>query len=162
MGEYLYHFSEDPDIEVFVPRHNERVDGSWVWAVDDYRAPTYWFPRECPRGTWWNDDDSGHRVHAIQWDWLDRFLVAELFVYRFDPAGFRRAEDVFGAAGKGFWVNHDTVHPIDVAAVGPLLDKHRAAGIELRVVPDLRALWNEVIAMPGIDFSGIRLGNLVP
>jgi hypothetical protein len=52
MPAYLYHFSEDPTIEVFAPHvaDTQQVEGEWVWAVDDYRAPTYWFPRQCPRG----------------------------------------------------------------------------------------------------------------
>lgn len=162
MGEYLYHFSEDPTIEVFVPRvaRTQQVEGSWVWAVDDYRAPTYWFPRDCPRATWWNADDSGHRVHAIQWDWLDAFLAVELFVYRLPAETFRRTEEVFGSEGRGFWVTPEAVMPADVAPVGPLLDKHREARIEFRVVSDLRSLWLDVIERPGLDFSGIRLGNL--
>jgi hypothetical protein len=41
-----------------------------------------------------------------------------------------------------------------------LLHRHAAHGIELRVVRDLRALWERVVATPGLDFSGIRLRNL--
>ncbi|MDP1792827.1 MAG: hypothetical protein Q8K63_01715 [Acidimicrobiales bacterium] len=162
MGDYLYHFSEDPTIEAFVPRiaPTQQVEGAFVWAVDTRREPTYWFPRDCPRATWWNADDTGHRTHAIQWNWLDRFLATDVYVYRLDAATFRRTEDVFGADGRGFWVTEETVEPIDVSPVGPLLDKHRGAGIEFRVVPDLKALWADVIATPGLDFSGIRLGNL--
>src|SRR4051812_42527024 len=69
MGEYLYHFSEDPTIELFAPRvaPTQQVDGAYVWACDEGLAPSYWFPRQCPRGTWW-DLDRTWRVHAIQWD----------------------------------------------------------------------------------------------
>ncbi len=164
MAEYLYHFSEDPTIRRFEPRvaPTQQVEGAYVWAVDAHREPTYWFPRECPRATWWPLDGSGHRTHAMQWDWLERFLTTDVFVYRFEAARFRRTEDAFGADGRGFWVSEATVVPVDVAPVGPLLDKHRAAGIELRVVPDLTPLWAEVVATPGLDYSGIRLRNLDP
>ena len=121
--------------------------------VDDRNAPSYWFPRQCPRGTWW-DTERTWRVHAIQWDWYDRFLAAEIYAYKFDAAPFRPNE------GGGGWVTTDTVKPLDVQPIGPVLDKHRDAGIELRVVPDLWSLWLQVIEMPGIDFSGIRLRNL--
>jgi hypothetical protein len=76
MAEYLYHFSEDPSIKVFVPRvaPTQQVVGAYVWADAQETSPRYWFPRECPRGTWWPSDGSG-RVHAIQSDWLDRFVA---------------------------------------------------------------------------------------
>jgi hypothetical protein len=162
MADYVFHFSEDPTIEVFTPRvaPTQQVEGAYVWAVDEHRAPTYWFPRQCPRGTWWNADGGGHRVHAIEWDWVDRFLTAEIYAYRFAAAPFRTTLDEFGGAGRGFWVTTETVTPVDVEPVGPLLGRHRAAGIELRCVTDLWSLWLEVIELPDIDFSGIRLANL--
>jgi hypothetical protein len=156
MGEYLYHFSDDPTIEVFAPRvaPTQQVEGAYVWAADDTRlGPCYWFPRQCPRGTWWPIDGSGPRVHAIQWEWVDDFLNAEIYAYRFDPQPF---EDF----GDGPWVTTETVRPLDVAPLGSLLQRHRDAGVELRVVNDLWALWLDVIARPGLDFSGIRLKNL--
>ncbi len=145
--ESLFHFSEDPAIEVFEPR-----DG-WVWAVDLARSPSYWFPRDCPRATWWPADDLDwpRRVHAIEWAWLQRFIACELFVYEVPVAPFRKIDD--------FWRSTETVTPVGVELVGPLLDRHRSAGIELRLVHDLVALWDDVITRPGIDFSGIRLRN---
>ncbi|MEP7112276.1 MAG: DUF6886 family protein [Ilumatobacteraceae bacterium] len=51
----LYHFSEDPHIERFVP-HVPRTNPSHapaVWAIDSQHAPLYWFPRDCPRVAVW-------------------------------------------------------------------------------------------------------------
>lgn len=156
MPTYLYHFSEDPTITRFEPRvaPTQQVQGTFVWACDDQLAPSYWFPRQCPRGTWWPKRGEGRRVHAIQWDWRDRFVGGEVSAYRLDAAPFKPNP------GGGGWITHATVTPLDVAPVGPLLDKHRDAGIELRVVPDLKTLWNDVITRPDINFSGIRLRNL--
>ena len=39
------------------------------------------------------------------------------------------------------------------------LARHAEAGIELRIVPNLGALWKQVIAST-LEFSGIRLRNL--
>ncbi len=155
MAEYVYHFSEDPTIEVFAPRvaPTQQVDGAYVWADAEDTSPRYWFPRNCPRGTWWRSEGSG-RVHAIQWDWFDRFVACELYAYRFDAAPFRKNP------GGGGWITTETVVPLGLEAVDPLLAKHRDAGIELRLVGDLWALWLEVIEMPGVEFSGIRLKNL--
>ena len=148
MGAYLYHFSEDPTIEVFVPRDK------YVWADDEWHQFRYWFPRECPRATWWNKDRSGHVTVAIQWDWFDAFLACELYAYTFDAAPFRENPE------GGGWISHDAITPRDVQPAGPLLERHRARGVEFRIVDDLRRLWSDVIVRPGIDFSGIRLRNL--
>lgn len=155
MAEDLYHFSEDPTIEVFVPRvaPTQQVAGSFVWADAPDTSPRYWFPRECPRATWWQPDGS-RRVHAIQWEWFDRFVTCELYVYRFDATPFRKNP------GGGGWITSETIQPLAVEPVGPLLDKHHDARIELRLVDDLWALWLEVVELPGIQFSGIRLKNL--
>ena len=156
MPDYLFHFSEDPAIDVFVPRiaPTQQVEGAFVWADDEALSPRYWFPRDCPRATWWKKTDITDRVHAIQADWYDRFVACELYVYRFDGSSFRK-----NPPGGG-WISEATIAPLDVQPVGPLLERHRDANIELRVVDDLNALWHDVIALPDIDFSGIRLKNL--
>ena len=169
----LFHYSEDPTIEVFHPHvaATQQVEGAWVWAVDAARADTYWFPRQCPRGSFWALDAAAptaqaelllagaRRVHAIEWRWLPAMSSTVLYEYRFEPTGFRYTTELFGGAGRGFWATAETVRPTSVQPVGDLLQRHRDAGNELRLVGDLRAYWNVVIATPGIDFSGIRLGN---
>jgi hypothetical protein len=159
--EFLFHFSEDPTIEVFRPQlaPTQQVEGEFVWTVIGSRVPSYWFPRQCPRATWWSVADTTERVHVIEWSWLEPMRTCELYVYRFEPAGFAPAD-----GSDWCWTSTQTVVPVDVAPVGPLLHKHRDAGIELRVVPDgqLLVLWDDVITRPGIDFSGIRLRNATP
>jgi hypothetical protein len=156
--QYLFHFSEDPTITRFEPHvaKTQQIEGAWVWADDELHSPRYWFPRQCPRATWWpkGDTEWSHRVHAIQWDWWDRFLAAEVYAYRFDGAPFHENP------GGGGWRTTEMITPIEVVPIGPLLDRHRDARVELRVVSDLKKLWNEVIELPGINFSGIRLRNL--
>src|SRR3954464_3428258 len=57
----LFHFSEDPSIERFVPHvpKTNPTHRAGVWAIDHERAPLYWFPRECPRVTIWPFHDDG-------------------------------------------------------------------------------------------------------
>ena len=55
MEAVLFHFSEDPTLQRFVP-HVPRTNPAHepaVWAIDDDHAPLYWFPRACPRITAW-------------------------------------------------------------------------------------------------------------
>jgi hypothetical protein len=166
----LLHFSEDPDIEVFLPHvaATAQQPDAFVWAVDDARAPDYWFPRDCPRAMAWvipgtTGEDrmrilgpgGGERVHAIEHRWLPRLLDTQLFAYRFDARDF----EPFGQP-----VPHAHVSPKTVAPLGPpepvgnLLDLHADAGIQLRCVPGLAEFW-EAVTKSTLGFSGIRLSN---
>ena len=62
-GSQVFHFSEDPTIQVFAPRPVtvpaerrpgfEWLNGPLVWAIDEARQPMYFFPRDCPRILLW-------------------------------------------------------------------------------------------------------------
>ncbi len=166
----LWHFSEDDSISRFEPRANEEHDSAeaLVWAIDDAHAPAYWFPRECPRATWWAGEgtsaadvdrlllgDRTLRVHAVQAGWLDALRSARVYGYRLPVEGFAPYE-----RAHGYWIAREPVEPLDVVPLGDLLLRHAEAGIELRVVPDLARIW-ALVAASTLEFSGIRLRNLV-
>ena len=161
----LFHFSEDPNITSFVP-HIPRTNPSQepaVWGIDAGHAPLYWFPRDCPRGAVWADDERGQahlaatfltsavRLHATESSWLERIRATKLFVYQLDPAPFEP-----WPAADGQFVARVPVEPITVRPVGDLLALHADAGIELRLVPDLTLFWVAVVTS-GLPFSGVRL-----
>jgi hypothetical protein len=165
----LWHVSDDRGIQRFEPRANPGHDSPepLVWAIDDQHVPAYWFPRDCPRGTFWaidttSDDDverfltgdRTRRVHALQSDWLRRFREARVYAYRLPDAPF----EPYGRAA-GYFVAREVVEPLQVVELGDLLMRHAEVGIELRIVPDLRMLWDRVIGST-LEFSGIRLRNL--
>lgn len=165
----VWHVSEDGTIRRFEPRANPEHDSPepFVWGIDDAHVPAYWFPRDCPRGTFWalpttSDDDVERfltgdrslRVHAIESGWLDAMRSARVFAYRLPPETF----EPYGRAA-GYWVSRDAVEPLEIVELGDLLGKHAEARIELRVVPDLQPLWERVIGST-LEFSGIRLRNL--
>ena len=144
----LWHVSEDEAIARFEPRANDEHDSpeALVWAIDDEHVPAYWFPRDCPRATFWavesttDDDverfltgDRSRRVHAIQARLARRASgAARLFAYELPATTF----EPYGRAA-GYWVSREPVEPLEVTPLGDLLDRHAAAGIELRIVPDL-------------------------
>lgn len=167
MGEVL-HFSEDPSIGHFVPHvaATAQQPGAYVWAVDELHAPSYWFPRECPRAMAWRtidtaDEDLGllspavDRVHVVEYGWLDAIRSSELWAYRFMATDF----EPFGDGHAH--VATTEVTPLGAPVpVGDLLALHADAGIELRCVSNVWPWWNEVIAST-LGFSGIRLRNAV-
>lgn len=166
----LFHFSEDPAIERFVPHvpATNPAHAPAVWAIDESHAPLYWFPRDCPRVTAWPRDDregvafraafhtGAVRVHATESGWLATMRSTVLYRYAFDAAGFERWADA-----NGQWVSRVEVEPIDVAPVGDLLDLHVAAGIELRFVPDLWPI-HDLAVSDDWDFSIVRMRNARP
>jgi hypothetical protein len=171
----LFHFSEDPHIEVFVPRPvripsergpgREWLNGPLVRAVDGPRSPMYFFPRDCPRillwrlahttdadlERWWGGDRRRRMLAHVEQKWLDLIGSTPIFRYIFPTEPF---EDLHDA---GMWVSRSTVTPLAVEPVGDLLAALEAADVELRVLPDLtslRGVWGSTL-----HASGVRLRN---
>jgi hypothetical protein len=166
----LWHASEDVSIERFVPhRAPTALDGEpLVWAIDTRHLPAYWFPRDCPRATFWADEQTSdedverfldgerRRVHVIEHGWLDRLRTTRVVAYRLPEGPFEPYEEA-----AGYWVAREPVEPLELVELGDLLQRHAAAEIELRLVPSLWPLWDRVIVST-LDFSGIRLLNARP
>jgi hypothetical protein len=167
----VLHFSEDPSITLFVPHvgATAREPEPYVWAVDFDQAPGYWFPRDCPRVLTWASAStssldrerflgSSSRVHAIEYAWLDKLLSTVLYAYRFDKSQFKP----IGTPVPYAYVSTASVRPLrPPERVGPLVEAHAAAGIELRLLSNLWPYWKEVIRST-LGFSGIRLRNAQP
>ena len=154
----LWHVSEDGSIRRFEPR------GGKVWAIGTRLLPLYWFPRECPRATFWADTgtaqddvarflggDGTRRVHVVEPAWLGRMQTTRVVAYRMPEETFVENED-------RFWISAEPVEPLELVELGDLLERHEAAGIELRAEDDLLHLWDEVIAS-SLGYSGIQLRN---
>ena len=161
--------SEEPELDCFEPHVARTAAESepLVWAVDTRHLPLYWFPRDCPRGTFWADAGSdpedvrrllgeSQRVHVVEEAWLPRLREVRLFAYRLPRTGFQPHPEV-----GGYWIARTTVRPTEVVALGDVVELHADAGIELRAVANLWPLWNDVVAS-SLEFSGIRLRNAEP
>jgi hypothetical protein len=171
-GEVL-HFSEDPTIERFRPHvaATSTETTPYVWAVDAVQAPAYWFPRDCPRMLAWAGPHTtvedrervlgpggGDRVHVVEYGWLDRIRTVRLYAYRLPADAFRP----IGAPRPYAMVAGTEVVPLGPPVpVGDLFGWHAAAGIQLRVLPNL---WDfaDAVAAGSLEFSGIRLRNAQP
>jgi hypothetical protein len=165
----LYHFSEDPTIAQFVPRPplaRPEVE-PFVWAIDDWHAPVYFLPRDCPRVCFWplptttGEDSarffatvSGRMVIAIESGWLERLRTTLLYRYVMPDATFVDLHD------HGVHVSRQAIVPLRVEPVGDLLAALMAAGVELRIVPSLVPL-GRAIRQTTLHFSLIRMRNAV-
>jgi hypothetical protein len=163
----LWHVSEDPAIEVFrphVPATNATAPPA-VWAIDTRHLPTFWFPRDCPRGCIWlsgreSDEDRerffGHtaatRIHVIESSWAESMNTTTLSLYRLPGESFE-PHDV-----GGYWVSDQTVEPVERVEIDDLVGRHAAAEIDLRITPSIWPWWTAVTAST-LDFSGSRLRN---
>lgn len=170
----LFHFSEDPAIERFVPRPvrvpakrpagQEWLNGPLVWAIDDAHQMLYLFPRDCPRilvwatpGTsradrdTWLGPGAPRAVVFVETAWLDRLRNAAIHRYELPPATFRSLDDA------GMWVSEAPVVPLGRVVLSQLNHELAWSGVDLRVVDSLAplaALWDS-----SLHVSGIRLRN---
>ena len=164
----LWHVSENSAIERFEPHVSATAKSreARVWAVDTRHLPFYWFPRECPRGTFWatsrttpHDSEllgGSPRVHLVETEWLERMRSARVVAYRLPESSFAPDPEV-----GGYWLSRDPVVPVDLVELGDLVARHEQSGIELRDVPNLWPVWNRVAAST-LEFSGIRIHNALP
>jgi hypothetical protein len=167
----LWHVSEDDSISAFRPHRSPTAltDEELVWAVDTRHLPLFWYPRDCPRTTFWAgpettegdverflDGDRTRRVHSVECGWLARLRSARVLAYRLPEETFEPHPEV-----GGYWVSRAGVEPVEVIELGDLLVLHAGAGIELRVVANLWPLWSRVTAAT-LEYSGIRLRNAAP
>jgi hypothetical protein len=170
----LFHFSDEADIEVFVPRPvrtpsergpgREWLNGPLVWAIEAQRQAMYLFPRECPRILAWATPRTSPADQArwfgggpaktlayVEYDWLDRVRAGALYRYEFDLGGFESLEDA------GMWVSRRTERPVGCEKIDDLVAALRSQAVELRVVESLsplRGLWDT-----SLHVSGVRLRN---
>ena len=167
----LWHVSKDPTFTRFAPHRAKTAptDEPLVWAIDTRHLPLFWFPRDCPRCTFWAgerttdadtarflDGQRGRRVHVIEAAWLARVGATELQLYRLPEASFTESLDT-----AGYWMSRDPVEALERLTIGGLVGRHAAAGIALRAVPNVWPLWDAVVGST-LEFSGIRLRNAIP
>jgi Family of unknown function (DUF6886) len=161
----LWHVSEDDSIRRFEPHRapTSSLDEPLVWAIDTRHLPLYWFPRACPRATFWAsstttgedvvrflDGDRDARSHVVEPDWLGAMRLARVVAYRLPAETFEPWDR--------FWISRTAVEPLELLELGDLVERHERAGIGLTTAADLLAVWQQVIAS-SLDYSGIRLRN---
>lgn len=164
----LYHFSEQPDIRTFVPRQLDyrRTEPAMVWTIDEFHAPHYYFPRDCPRVCIWPVEDTNEadiqrffgqsetrRMIAIESRWFERVNRASIYRYESAPDPFS-----LYTADAGYYTSTSTVQPVSVERMDDLLHRLTCLGIEIRVTPSLFPLRDAILSST-VQFSMIRMKN---
>lgn len=170
----LFHFSEDPEIRVFIPRavrvgiergpERAWLNGPLVWAIDAAHSLLYLFPRDCPRIViWptatttpedrqaWFGDVAGRAVAYVEEAWAERIASGTIQRYRMPFESFEPAGD------PGTWVSRRTVVPDGRETLGDLPAALAAEGVTLRILPRLTPL--APIWRSSLHASGLRLRN---
>lgn len=172
---HLFHFSDTGSIKVFTPRqvkvaepqreNRARLNDPLVWAVDDWHAPMYLFPRACPRVFAWPTEATTppdrqaftaittcRMVAHIEKRWFDRLSRAKLYRYTLPADGFEPLDDT-----DGLWVSREAVTPVAVDQISDIPRALEKAGVELRILPSLQTL--QPLWSTSLHVSAIRMGN---
>jgi hypothetical protein len=166
----LYHISEEPDIEVFEPRpspqNSESIKGNVVFAVNDIMLHNYLLPRDCPRVTYYAKADSLQNdidkfignskknfIINIEESWLERVEQTKLYLYELPSESFELLDQ-----NAGYYVSYEIVKPVKIMTIENLLAKIEKRNVELRIMPSLKQLANDV-SESTLQFSIIRMRN---
>ncbi|MFD2329465.1 DUF6886 family protein [Cohnella sp. GCM10020058] len=160
----LFHFSEQADIEIFVPREKQnRPDfPPVVWAIDEEHEFTYYFPRECPRIVCRRDETTTEQhtqlffnnsmadtIVTVESDWYSRISKQIIFRYGFENEGFELFDKT-----AGYYISRNTVTPKAVDTYGNLIERLIQKGIEIRFTTNLSPLREAILAS---DFKGFGI-----
>jgi len=166
---YLYHFSEDSQIEIFHPRKSKSHDHlpPVVWAIDEEHAVNYLFPRDCPRVIFrrsnnmskddevrFFQDSIADTIITVENDWLDRIRNTTLFRYTFHNDSFAMEDRT-----AGYYISSASVEPIKIDPIHNLLHEIVRRRVELRFTPNLNPIRESLLSSTIDDFSIIRFRN---
>jgi hypothetical protein len=166
----LFHVSEEPDLEIFDPRHDPTGRlGPVVWAIDEEHLPNYLLPRDCPRITFaaglrtserdreaFLSSTTARRVIAIESAWKERAARQALWVYEMPPSQFESVD-----VCAGYFVARQAVRPKSRELIPSALDALLRRDIELRVLDTLWPLRDAVLEST-LEYSIIRMRNAQP
>jgi uncharacterized protein DUF6886 len=162
----LFHLSEEAGIDRFEPRQSNYTVEPVVWAISEDRLCNYLLPRDCPRVTFYAGPKTSaadakrflgqsRAVVAVESAWFERIRSCRLYCYHLPPETFELLDDC-----AGYFVSHVSVVPEGVEMFEDLIGELLKRDVEVRFMPSLSTLRDEVIAST-LQFSLIRIRNAV-
>jgi hypothetical protein len=166
----LYCLSEYPRIEIFEPFISPRsvkwLSEEVVIAISSENLSNYLFPPDCPRIVIFPLPKSSEldcerflgpaktgSVIAVEAKWFDKIQQTTLYCYQVPEESFMPLE-----RNDSFYVSFKSVKPISVKPVYNPLGELMKRNIEIRFLPSLDKLLNEII-FSTIGYSLIEIEN---
>ena len=167
----LFHVSEEPNIDIFIPRvpYRQDMDKSkgLVWALTGEHLPQFLTPRECPRITYRVTDtstqndiamffsSSSRYCVAIEHNWYHRMINTTLYVYEFN------AENFYFDDRAGFYVSDKIEIPISKTQYDDLFGELFKRNVEVRIIDNL---WNfaDKVKKSTLNYSICDMANAQP
>jgi hypothetical protein len=168
---HIFHISETPGIELFIPRpspsHFEGLDQPVVFGIGEKLLHNYLLPRDCPRVCCYASEltsqaeldqfiscDKAYKIF-VQKDRLEAIKSSILYGYEFDGQNFNLLDQV-----ADYYVSTKIEKPIRTWQIEGILDElAKRNNLELELVSDLKVVA-EAVKNSTLHFSMIRLRNL--
>jgi hypothetical protein len=168
--ERLFHISENPKIEIFIPRvspsHFDDIGSDVVFAISEKLLHNYLFPRDCPRIAFYATNKTSQEdkerlmgpttatyVVAVENRWMTAIQKTTLFVYEMPAPYFSLLDEC-----AGYYISRRTVAPLSIKPVYNILEELLKREIELRMMPSLQNLAVQ-IGRSTLNYSVIRMRN---
>jgi len=169
----LFHVSEEPHIEEFIPRLPKRSDLDQsiglVWAIDEARLPNFLTPRDCPRVAYYcnaqttaadrlrffSSSTASHAI-AIENKWFKAMSNTTLYLYEFDPSDFVLQDEI-----AGYYVAVTPQTPINKIVITDIFAELIGRNVEIRITD---SLWDiaDAIKESSLSWSLCRIRNATP
>ena len=140
-----------------------------VWAIDYAHLHNYLLPRDCPRVTFYADENSksndikklmagasAKHIIAIETRWLPKIQKQCLYQYEFDSKDFSLVDKI-----AGYWISRKSVTPITEIKIDNILSALLEHEVELRIMPSLWKL-REAVINSTLAYSIIRMNKAQP
>ncbi|CAI6036186.1 hypothetical protein PAECIP112173_00828 [Paenibacillus sp. JJ-100] len=151
----LYHFSEEADIDVFVPRvkQNRPNFPAVVWAIDEQHECSYYFPRDCPRIVIRRTKDMRDEEHemffkhtdadiivTVESEWYPKIVQQTLYRYHLEDPSFKLFDET-----AGYYISDQVITPRYIEKIDHLVERLLAKGVELRLTTNLYPLRDAIL-----------------
>lgn len=170
--ERLYHVSDQSDIDLFIPRPapaRSSQNGAMVWAIGARLLHNYLLPRNCPRVTFYANEQTTpadrerfmglattSHVVAVEHRWARQIYESTLYLYELTNQAFTQIDQT-----AAYYIARKPIKPVSVTVLDDLPAALATRDVELRFVPTLWPLQDAVVNST-IAFSCIRMSQASP
>jgi len=168
--EKLFHISEEPGIKIFHPRPSpqfyDSIKGDVVFAISDKMLHNYLLPRECPRVTYYINQNTTNTdkekffgeskadyIINVEEHWKEKIENTVLFKYEFTPETFSLLDET-----AGYYVSYQEIVPVFIEEVKDVYNEYSKRNVKIRFLTNLQKLADDV-KNSSLSFSIIRHGN---